>query len=300
MKVFVTGATGFIGSAVVKELLAAGHEVTGLARSEEAAQKVAALGAKVHRGDITDTASLQSGAAAADGIIHTGFIHDFSRFAEMCALDGKAIDAMGEVLIGSQRPIIITGGTGVIVGDRVVTENDGVEDQSHPRAETERAVGRIVAKGVRASVVRLPPLCHGTGDTHGFLPILAGLAKEKGRSAMINGGTNIWPAVHRLDAARLYRLALESNPAGGTRFHAVAEEDNAFKTVATTIGERMHLPVVSLNPEEAAAHFGWFAHFAKFNNRVSADITKKTLGWNPVHPTLAEDMAADVYFPAKK
>lgn len=298
MKVFVTGATGFIGSAVVRELLAAGHEVTGLARSEVAAQKVAALGAKVHRGDITDIASLQAGAAAADGIIHTGFIHDFSRYPEMCVVDGKAIDAMGEVLIGSQRPFIITSGTGVMVKDKVVTENDGVENQSHPRAETERAVERLAAKGVRASVVRLPPFCHGAGDTQGFLPILIRLTKEKGRSAMINEGANIWPAVHRLDAARLYRLALESNPAGGTRFHAVAEEDNAFKTVATTVGERMQLPVVSLDPEEAAAHFTWFAHFAKLNNRVSADITKKTLGWNPVHPTLAEDMAGDIYFPS--
>ncbi|MBC9909454.1 SDR family oxidoreductase [Chitinophaga varians] len=300
MKVFVTGATGFIGSAVVKELLAAGHEVTGLARSEEAAQKVTALGAKVHRGDITDIASLQSGAAAADGIIHTGFIHDFSRYPEMCVVDGKAIDAMGEVLMGTQRPLIVTSGTGVIVKDTVVTEEDGVENQAHPRAETERAVERLAAKGVRASVVRLPPFSHGADDTHGFLPILIRLTKDKGRAAMINGGANIWPAVHRLDAARLYRLALESNPAGGTRFHAVAEEGNAFKTVTTAIGERLQLPVVSLDAEEAAAHFTWFAHFAKINNRVSADITKTTLGWKPVHPTLSEDMAGDIYFPANQ
>lgn len=300
MKVFVTGATGFIGSAVVKELLAAGHQVTGLARSEEAVQKLAALGAEAHRGDLTDLQSLQSGAAAADGVIHLGFIHDFSRFKEMCTLDEKVIEAIGETLAGTARPFIVTTGSAVVAKNGVLTEEDRIEQETHPRTATERAVDTIAEKGVRVSVVRLPPLVHGADDTHGFLPIMAGIAREKGKAAMVNDGANVWPAVHRLDAARLYRLALEKNAAGGTRYHAIAEQGTPFKTIVTIIGERLHLPVVSLSSEEAAAHFTWFTHFAKINNPTSAEATKKALGWNPTHPSLSEDMAGDVYFPANK
>ncbi|MBS0032262.1 SDR family oxidoreductase [Chitinophaga sp. 22321] len=299
MKVFVTGATGFVGTAVVKELLAAGHQVTGLARSEEAAKKLIALGAAAHRGDLTDTESLKTGAANADGVIHLGFIHDFTRFREMCGIDEKAIETIGEVLAGTARPFVITSGVGLVVKDCIILEQDRINNEGHPRIATEKAVNSITAKGVRASVVRLP-IVHGEGDNYGFIAILTGIAKEKGKSAMINGGANVWPAVHRLDAARLYRLALEKNAAGGTRYHAVAEQGIPFKTIATVIGEKLGLPVVSLNPDEAAAHFTWFTHFAGFNCLASSEATKDALDWTPIQSTLPEDLMGNVYFPLNK
>ncbi|MBC9932789.1 SDR family oxidoreductase [Chitinophaga qingshengii] len=298
MRVFVTGATGFVGTAVVQELLSAGHQVTGLARSEAAAQKLIDLGAEVHRGDLNDIPSLQAGATAADGVIHLGFIHDFSRFKEMCAVDGKAIEAIGETLAGTDRPFIVTSGTGVIAKDSIITEQDRLQDDHSPRSATERAVDKIVAKGVRASVVRLPPCTHGEGDKGGFIPLLTGIAKERGSSAMIKDGSNVWPAVHKEDAARLYRLALEANAPGGTRYHAVAEQGVPFKIIATAIGEKLGLPVISLQPDDIAAHFTWFAYFAQFNNLSSAAITQNMLGWTPIHPSLREDLEGDVYFPA--
>lgn len=299
MKVFVTGATGFVGTAVVKELLAAGHQVTGLARSEEAAKKLIALGAAVHRGDLTDTESLKTGAANADGVIHLGFIHDFTRFREMCGIDEKAIETIGEVLAGTARPFVITSGVGLVVKDGIILEQDRINNEGHPRIATEKAVNSITAKGVRASVVRLP-IVHGEGDNYGFIAILTGIAKEKGKSAMINGGANVWPAVHQLDAARLYRLALEKNAAGGTRYHAVAEQGIPFKTIATVIGEKLGLPVVSLNPDEAAAHFTWFTDFAGFNSLASSEATKAALDWTPIQSTLPEDLMGNVYFPLNK
>jgi nucleoside-diphosphate-sugar epimerase len=258
------------------------------------------LGAEAHRGDLTDIDSVKAGAAKADGVVHLGFIHDFSRFAEMCALDAQVIEAIGEVLAGSDKPFIVTSGTAVLAKDGVVTESDRAVSGTSPRVATENAVDKIAAKGVRVSVVRLPPCVHGEEDKSGFVPLLTGIARERRKSAIINGGANVWPAVHRLDAARLYRLALEKNAAGGTRFHAVAEQGVSFKTIATAIGKRLQLPVVSLSPDEVAAHFTWFAHFAQINNLSSAEATKTLLGWQPVHPTLAEDLAGNVYFPADK
>ncbi|QJB38363.1 SDR family oxidoreductase [Chitinophaga oryzae] len=299
MKVFVTGATGFVGTAVVKELLAAGHQVAGLARSEAAAQKLIALGAEAHRGDLTDLESLKAGAANADGVIHLGFIHDFSRFKEMCAVDEKVIEAIGEALAGTARPFIVTSATGVLAKNGIITEEDRSESDANPRVATEKAVDKVAAKGVRVSVVRLPPSVHGEEDKGGFIPILIRLAREKGQSVMINDGANVWPAVHQRDAARLYRLALEKNADGGTRYHAVAEQGVSFNIIATTIGEKLGVPVVSLGPDEAAAHFTWFAHFARFNNRSSSEATKAALGWNPTHATLPEDLAGNAYFPAE-
>lgn len=299
MKVFVTGATGFVGTAVVKELLAAGHNVLGLARSEAAAQKLISLGAEAHRGDLTDIDSLKAGVAQADGVIHLGFIHDFRRFKEMCAIDEKVIEAMGEALAGTARPFIVTSATGVLAKNGIITEQDRSESDANPRVATEKAVDKIAAKGVSVSVVRLPPCVHGEEDKGGFLPILIRLAKEKGTSVMINDGANVWPAVHQRDAARLYRLALEKNAGGGTRYHAVAEQGVPFNLIATTIGEKLRLPVMSLDPDEAAAHFTWFAHFAKFNNLSSGEATKAELGWNPVQATLLQDLGGSAYFPAE-
>lgn len=300
MKVFVTGATGFVGTAVVKELLAAGHQVAGLARSEAAAQKLISLGAEAHRGDLTDIDSLKAGAANADGVIHLGFIHDFSRFKEMCAVDEQVIEAIGETLAGTTRPFIVTSATGVLAKNGIITEQDRSESDINPRVATEKAVDKIAAKGVRVSVVRLPPSVHGEEDRGGFIPILIRLAKEKGKSVMINDGANVWPAVHQRDAARLYRLALEKNTGSGTRYHAVAEQGVPFNIIATTIGEKLGVPVVSLDPDEANAHFTWFAHFARFNNQTSSEATKSALGWTPTHATLPEDLTGNAYFPSEQ
>ncbi|WP_228442085.1 NAD-dependent epimerase/dehydratase family protein [Chryseobacterium nematophagum] len=211
MKVFVTGATGFIGTAVVKELLSSGHKVLGLARSEESAHKLKLMGAEVHKGDLTHPESLQSGALQSDAVIHLGFIHDFTRFEEVCAIDKKAIEAIGEALLGTERPFLVTSGTAIIAKESIATENDDVKNTRHPRIATEKAVDEISAKGVKACVIRLPPSVHGEGDDYGFIPILIRIAKEKGISAMINEGHNVWPAVNRLDVAQLFRLILEQS-----------------------------------------------------------------------------------------
>lgn len=296
MKVFVTGATGFVGTAVVQELLAAGHQVLGLARSEESAKKLTEAGAEVHRGDLTDFESLKSGASVSDAVIHLGFVHDFTRFEEMCALDKEVIETIGDTLVGTDRPFIITSGTALFSKDGITTENDLSANNPHPRIATENAADAVAAKGVKVAVVRLSPSVHGKGDVIGFVPLLIKIAKEKGVSAVINDGNNLWPAVHRLDAAKLYCLALEKPFEKGTRYHAVAEQGIPFKTIATQIADRLNIPIVSLNPEEAAEHFSWFTHFAKLDNKTSSEETKRLLGWNPEHPTLLEDLQGSVYF----
>ncbi|VXB37087.1 MULTISPECIES: SDR family oxidoreductase [Chryseobacterium] len=296
MKVFVTGATGFVGTAVVQELLAAGHQVLGLARSEESAKKLTEAGAEVHRGDLNDFESLKSGAAVSDAVIHLGFVHDFTRFEEMCTLDKKVIETIGEALVGTDRPFIITSGTALFSKDGVTTENDLSANNPHPRIATENAADAVAEKGVKVAVIRLSPSVHGKGDVIGFVPLLIKIAREKGVSAVINDGNNLWPAVHRLDAAKLYRLALEKPFEKGIRYHAVAEQGILFKTIATQIADRLNIPIVSLNSEETAEHFSWFTHFAKLDNKTSSEQTRKSLGWNPEHPTLMEDLKASVYF----
>jgi nucleoside-diphosphate-sugar epimerase len=295
MRVFVTGATGFVGSAVVQELLSAGHEVLGLARSDASAQLLIEAGAEAHRGDLEDLDSLGRGAAITDGIIHTGFIHDFTRYKEMCVVDRRAIEALGEAIKGTDKPLLVTSGTALLPGGKLGTENDKRDPNTQNPRETEQAADALAALGIRVAVVRLPPSVHGEGD-YGFVPILINLARQKGVSVYENDGANLWPAVHRLDAAKVYRHALEKNAEPGTRFHAVAEEGIAFKDIATVIGKRLNLPVESKSTQDAGAHFDWFAHFAAFNNPTSSRQTQEHLGWSFNQPGLIEDVDNDYYF----
>ncbi|WP_109126406.1 SDR family oxidoreductase [Dyella sp. C11] len=295
MRVFVTGATGFVGSAIVQDLLKAGHQVLGLVRSDASAQALAATGAEVHRGSLEDLDSLQRGASQADGVIHTAFIHDFANFEASCAVEQRVIGALGDALAGTDRPLLVTSGTGLLASGRLATEDDA-NASSFPRVVSERETEALAARGVRASIVRLPPTVHGKGD-HGFVPMLIQLAREKGVSAYIGSGSNHWPAVHRLDAAHLYRLAIEKG-VGGVRYHAVAEEGVSFRDIATAIGRHLSLPVVSKTPEEAAGHFGWLAHFTQMDNLASSRKTREQLAWQPDHATLLADLDEGHYFSA--
>jgi nucleoside-diphosphate-sugar epimerase len=297
MRIFVTGATGFIGSALVRELLDAGHQVLGLARSDAGAKSLIAAGAQVQRGDLEDLESLRSGAAASDGVIHTAFIHDFSRFEAVCEVDRCAIEALGSALAGSDRPLIVTSGTAAaFTPGRPSTEEDA-PNSPMPRVASEHAAASVAAKGVRVSVMRLPQVHDPVKQ--GLVTYLIDIAREKGISAYIGDGINRWPAVHRLDAAHLYRLALEKgaeNGAWDARYNAVAEEGVPLRKIAEAIGRGLNVPVVSKSPEEAGAHFGWLGFFAGHDIPASSALTQQRLGWRPTGPGLIADLNAMKYF----
>jgi nucleoside-diphosphate-sugar epimerase len=294
MKVFVTGATGFIGYTVVQELIDAGHQVLGLARSEAGAQSLVTAGAKVHRGNLADMESLRSGAAQADGVIHLAFDHsafgqDFSKFAEVCEKDKGAIEALGAALIGSDRPLLITSGTGMgnAAPGEPATEDHFDANHPNPRKGSEVAGASVAGCGVNVSVVRLPQVHDAVKQ--GLITYAVQVAREKGVSAYLGEGRNRWPAAHVQDVAHLYRLALEKHEAG-SRYNAVAEEGIPTREIATVIGKGLKVPVVSLPPEKAQAHFGWLAMFAGFDMSASSAQTRKHLGWNPTGPDLIADL----------
>jgi nucleoside-diphosphate-sugar epimerase len=290
MRVFVTGATGWVGSAVVDDLLGAGHEIIGLVRSRDKAAALEAIGAQPLLASLDDFDALKRGASEADAVIHTAFDHDFARFAANCEQDRLAIEALGSALEGSDKPLLVTSGVASLAPGRVATEADvPVDDASYPR-KSEAAAILLGQRGVRAATVRLAPSVHGIGD-HGFVPILIAMAREKGVSAYIGDGLNRWPAVHRLDAARSYRLALESGVTEAA-YHAIAEEGIAFRDIAEIIGRRLQLPFASRD----AGHFGWFAGFAGADMPASSDRTQAVLGWQPQCPTLLEDIDRPEYY----
>ena len=294
MRVFLTGATGFIGSAIVPELINAGHQVLGLTRSDAGAESLIAAGAEVHRGNLEDPESLRSGAAQSDGVIHCAFDHsafgnDFSKFVGVCEQDRRAIEALGDALRGSDRPLVITSGTGM---GNAVRGQPGTEDyfdpnHPNPRKASEVAGASVAERGVNVSVVRLPQV-HDTVK-QGLITYVVKVAREKGASAYIGEGLNRWPAVHVLDAAHLYRLALEKH-AAGSRYHAVAEEGVPMRSIAEVIGRSLKVPVISLSPDEAPAHFGWLAMFAGMDMPASSAQTRQRLGWRPTGSGLIADL----------
>lgn len=296
MRVFLTGATGFIGSAIVRELIDAGHQVLGLARSDAGAKSLIAAGAQVHRGTLEDLESLRSGAAAADGVIHAAFIHDFNNYAPAAEADRRAIETLGAELAGSDRPLVVTSGTLVLQGPGPLLTEEDKANPNFPR-KSEDALA-MLSQGVHVVVVRLPPSVHGDGD-HGFVPALINIARKNGVSAYIGDGLNRWPAVHRLDAAHLYRLAIEKGSAGA-RYHGIGDEGIPVRNIAEVIGKRLSLPVVAKSPEKAAEHFGWLANFFAIDSPASSVQTQKQLGWRPTHPSLITDMDGPSYFEVAK
>jgi nucleoside-diphosphate-sugar epimerase len=299
MQVFVTGASGHIGSALVPELLEAGHKVVGLARSEQSAVALAAAGAAVHRGTLDDLDGLAEAAAAADGVIHLAFNHEAMRagdFLGAAAADERAIETFVQVLAGTDKPLVTASGTLMLAAaglGRAGTEADALD--AGPRIDAENAVVALADREVRSSVVRLPPVVHSSLDTHGFVPTLIAIAREHGISAYVGDGSNRWPAGHTLDAAHLFRLALEGAPAG-SRLHAVGDEGIAFREIAAVIGRHLNQPVISIPPEQAGAHFGFLGGLVALDNPVSSTRTRELLGWIPTHPGLLDDLDQGHYF----
>ena len=294
MRVFVTGATGFIGSRVVQELIESDHKVLGLTRSDAGAEALTRVGAEVHRGDLDDLESLRSGTAKSDGVIHTAFRHDWSKFAESCEMDKRAIETLGSALEGSHRPLLVSAGAAALVQGRPATEEDpAVPPSDHLPRSSEQTGLSFADRGVNASVVRLPQVHDPVKQ--GLVTYLIHVAREKGVSAYIGEGRNRWAAAHVLDVARLYRLALEKNEAGA-RYNAVAEEGVPLRDIAEAIGQGLKVPVVSLSPEEAPAHFGFLAMFAGRDLVVSSKLTQERLGWRPTGPGLIADLEQMRYF----
>jgi nucleoside-diphosphate-sugar epimerase len=294
MRVFVTGATGFIGSAIVQELINAGHQVLGLARNDAAADALARLGVEAHRGELSDPEKFAAGARACEGVIHMAFIHDFSDYAASVETDRRAVEALAGALQGSGKPLVIASGTLMAAHARPATEQDAPASVDVPRAAAEATVLAASGRGVRGSVVRLPPSVHGDGD-HGFVPRLIEIAREKGVSAYVGDGLNRWPAVHRLDAAHLCRLALEKGSAGA-RYHAVADEGVPVRDIAAVIGRRLNIPVVAKSAEEAAHHFGFLGYALAIDGPATSAQTQERLGWRPTQPGLISDLEHGRYF----
>lgn len=296
MRVFVTGATGFIGSAIVKELIHAGHQVLGLTRSDAGAESLIAAGAEVHRGDLENLESLRGGAIGADAVIHTAFNHDFSKYVANCEADRRVIEALGDALAGSGKLLIVTSGTGILSSEpgTLATEHDPPPSSKEvPRAASEEAAVSVAARGVRTAIVRLPQV-HDTVK-QGLVTYAIRVAREKGASAYIGNGLNRWPAAHRLDTARLYRLVLEKADAG-ERFHAVGEEGVPMRDIAAAIGRGLKVPLVSLAPEESSKHFGWLGGFLERDIPATSAHTRERLGWNPTGPDLISDLNNMRYF----
>jgi nucleoside-diphosphate-sugar epimerase len=304
MRIFVTGASGWIGSAVVPELIGAGHEVVGLARSDASAQRLEAARAIVHRGDLDDPDGLAKAAADSDGVIHLAFQHELAfggNFAAAGAADRRAVEAMGAALADSGRPFVLASGLIGLTAGQVGTENDGLvaspEVRANPaglRAATALLTLSLRGIGVRSSVLRFAPTVHGDGD-NGFMATLVGIARQRGVAGYVGDGANRWPAVHRFDAARLARLAVESAPAGSV-LHAVADEGVPLREIAAAMGRHLGIPTASVAPEDAGAHFGFLAHFVGLDSPVTAIITRDLLGWEPTEPSLIEDLEQDHYY----
>ena len=295
MRVFLTGGSGFIGSVIIPELIGAGHQVLALARSDEAAEKLKSSGVDVLRGSLDDLDTLKRGASESDGVIHCAFVHDFSDYHGSVKKDRVAIEAIATVLEGTYRPFIITSGTLGLPPSEVITE-EAVADPNSPlsaRNLTENYVVELASKGVRSIVIRLPPSVHGKGD-HGFIPMLIDVARKKGVSAYVGDGKNRWPSAHRLDVAKLYRLALEKGKAGA-KYHGVSDHLTPLHEIAEVIGKHLNIPVVSKTQSEAGEHFGFLGLVLGIDNPVSSKLTQEELGWKPTQPVLLLDVAENYF-----